>query len=108
MSPQNQYIVVLMTSSSVEEAKRITHALVSEKLIACGNIVPGIQSIFFWQGKTAEENEVLIIGKSKRSAFPEIVKKVKSLHSYTLPEIIALPLIEGSSEYLRWIEETVQ
>jgi periplasmic divalent cation tolerance protein len=108
MSPQNQYILVLMTSPSVEEAKRITHVLVSEKLIACGNIVPGIQSVFFWQGKVAEENEVLIIGKSKRSAFPGIVEKVKSLHSYTLPEIIAIPLIEGSSEYLRWIEETVQ
>jgi periplasmic divalent cation tolerance protein len=108
MSPQNKYIVVLMTSPSVEEAKKITHALVSEKLIACGNIVPGIQSIFFWQGKAAEENEVLIIGKSKRSAFPGIVEKVKSLHSYTLPEIIALPLIEGSEEYLQWIDETVQ
>ncbi|MBI3604418.1 MAG: divalent-cation tolerance protein CutA [Nitrospirae bacterium] len=108
MSPQNQYIVVLMTSPSVEEAKKITHALVSGKLIVCGNIVPGIQSIFFWQGKVAQENEVLIIGKSKRSAFPGIVEKVKSLHSYTLPEIIALPLIEGSEDYLQWIDETVQ
>ncbi|MHB8483547.1 MAG: divalent-cation tolerance protein CutA [Nitrospiria bacterium] len=102
------FIVVLITCPSLEEAQKITRSLVSEKLMACGNIVPGIQSIFFWQGKMSEENEVLIIGKSKRSAFPFIVEKVKSLHSYTIPEIIALPLIEGSSDYLQWIDDTVQ
>ncbi|MBI1821832.1 MAG: divalent-cation tolerance protein CutA [Nitrospirae bacterium] len=102
------FIVVLITCPSLEEAQKITRTLVSEKLLACGNIVPGIHSIFFWQEKVSEENEVLIIGKSKRSKFPLIVKKVKSLHSYTVPEIIALPLIESFPGYLQWIDETVR
>lgn len=101
------YIVVLITCASTEEAERVTEALVSEKLVACGNIISGLQSIFFWQGKVNKEKESLIIAKSVRRLFPSIVQKVKNLHSYTVPEIIALPLTEGSDDYLRWIDSVV-
>jgi periplasmic divalent cation tolerance protein len=103
-----EYIVILITCPSVEEAEKIARALISDKLIACGNMISGVNSLFFWQGKVSNETETLIIAKSIKRLFPLIVDKVKSLHAYTIPEIIALPLIEGSTEYLRWIEETVQ
>jgi periplasmic divalent cation tolerance protein len=104
----NEFIIILITCASSEEAERITEALVNEKLIACGNIVSGVQSIFFWQGKISKENEFLIIAKSVKKEFSSIVARVKTLHSYIVPEIIALPLVEGSADYLRWIEETLQ
>ena len=104
----NEFIIILITCASPEEAENITETLVSEKLIACGNIVSGVQSIFYWQGKVSKEKESLIIGKSVKTRFSSVVARVKTLHSYTVPEIIALPLVEGSAEYLRWIEETVQ
>jgi len=104
----NEFIVILITCASSEEAEKITETLVSEKLIACGNIVSGVQSIFFWQGKISKEKESLIIAKSVKKEFSSVVARVKTLHSYTVPEIIALPLIEGSAEYLRWIEETLR
>ena len=101
-------IVILITCASLGEAETITEALVSEKLIACGNIVSGVRSIFFWQNKISKETESLIIAKSIHKHFPSIIEKVKEMHSYTVPEIIALPLIEGSGDYLRWIESTVK
>lgn len=104
----NEFIIILITCASPEEAEKITETLVSEKLIACGNIVSGVQSIFYWQGKVSKEKESLIIAKSVKTRFSSVVARVKTLHSHTVPEIIALPLVEGSAEYLRWIEETVQ
>ena len=104
----HEFIVILITCASSEEAEKITETLVSEKLIACGNIISGVQSIFFWQGKVSKEKEALIIAKSVKDKFSSIVARVKTLHSYTLPEIIALPLVEGSPEYLSWTKETVQ
>ena len=104
----SEFIIILITCASPEEAEKITETLVSEKLIACGNIVSGVQSIFFWQGKVSKEKESLILAKSVKTHFSSIVARVKTLHRYNVPEIIALPLVEGSAEYLRWIEETVQ
>jgi len=108
MNDRIAYIIILVTCASREEAEEITQVLVAEKLIACGNIVPSVQSIFFWQGKVSNENESLILAKSTRDHFPTILKRVKSLHSYTVPEIIALPVIEGSPDYLEWISSTVR
>lgn len=101
------YIVVLITFPSEGEARKITRVLVEENLLACGNIISGITSIYRWQGKIAEEPEALMVGKTKRSVFPRLEARVKSLHPYTVPEIIALPLVEGSSQYLSWINESV-
>jgi periplasmic divalent cation tolerance protein len=102
----NPEIVVLVTAPSELEAEKIGQTLVGEKLAACANLVRGIQSIFFWQGKVCRESEVLIVIKTRSDLFEPLMARVKSLHSYTVPEIIALPIIKGSEDYLRWIRES--
>ncbi|MFA6379044.1 MAG: divalent-cation tolerance protein CutA [Candidatus Omnitrophota bacterium] len=97
-------IVIFITTKNVAQAKKISQALVSEHLIACANIVSGVQSLFWWQGKVDSASEALVIVKTKKSCFKRVVKTVKSLHSYQTPEIIALPIVEGERTYLKWLE----
>jgi periplasmic divalent cation tolerance protein len=101
-------VVIFVTASSSAEARRIGHALVEEKLVACANIVPGIRSIYHWQGKICDEPEILMVLKTRSGRVQKIIKRVRSLHSYTVPEIIVLPIAAGSKEYLRWIYETTR
>ncbi len=103
-----QYIVVLVTASSTEEAQKISEKLVKEKLIACVNIVSNIESIFRWKNKVYSEEEVLLIMKSRLELFEEIKDRVISLHSYKVPEIIALAVIGGFEEYLEWLKESTE
>lgn len=98
-------IVVLVTTSSEAEAQEIGEKLVESKLAACANIVASVQSIFRWQGEIADENETLMIIKSTKARLQAIIEKVKELHSYDVPEIIALPIVAGSEAYLNWIHE---
>lgn len=102
------HIVVFVTARDKAEAERIAKGLLEARLIACVNILDGIKSMFWWEGKIDQSQEALLILKSQKSCFPQIVEKVKSLHSYDLPEIIALPVIEGSKDYLAWINASVQ
>ena len=97
-------IVILVTAKNVREANKIASKLIEGKLIACANVVKGISSIFRWQGKVDKAKETLLILKSKKSCFPKIVKMVKKYHSYDVPEIIALPITDGSKDYLNWIK----
>lgn len=99
------YIVVLVTASSKEEANKIARGLLEEKLAACVNIVEGLESRFWWQGKIDHAQEALLIIKTQKSLFNKLAKKVQSLHSYTVPEIIALPIIGGNKAYLDWIND---
>lgn len=92
----------------MREARAIGRKLVEEKLAACANIIPRIESVFFWQGRIRQEREFLIVVKTQRAVFEPLVKRVKSLHSYSVPEIIALSITRGSNEYLRWIRETTR
>ncbi len=101
-------IVLLVTTPTVEEAEKISNRLVEEGLVACANIVPSVRSIFWWEGKVSRETEALIIMKSRRALFDRIVSAVKPLHSYTVPEIIALPIVSGSEEYLKWLRESTK
>jgi len=101
-------IIVLVTASSEAEAVKISNALVEEHLAACVNIVPGIRSLFFWKGKTQDEKETLLIVKSRQPLLDRLITRVKSVHSYTVPEIIALPVIGGSGDYLAWLKETTK
>lgn len=96
-------IVVLITAGSEAEATTIARALVEKELVACVNILPGIRSIFQWEGKVTEEQEVLLMAKTVSKVFQEVAATVKSLHSYSVPEVIALPIQEGLPEYLNWI-----
>ena len=101
-------IIISITASSDEEARKIATALVNEKLVACVNIIPKILSIYWWEGKVCQDDEVMLISKSKQSLFPAIIERVQSLHSYKVPEIISFPISEGLPEYLNWIEEVTK
>jgi periplasmic divalent cation tolerance protein len=98
-------IVVFITASNEDEAAKISRALVEARLAACVNIVKDIRSIYSWQGKIEDEKEVLMILKTQKFLLDSLMKKVKELHSYTVPEIIALPIADGSAEYLKWLRE---
>ncbi|KHE91558.1 MAG: divalent-cation tolerance protein CutA [Candidatus Scalindua rubra] len=99
------HIVIYITAGSISEAKKIGRALVEEKLVACSNIISPIRSIYSWQGKVCDDKEVLMILKSRQKLFKQIVKRVEKLHSYDVPEIIAMPIIDGSRKYLSWLNE---
>ena len=101
----SQPIVVLVTCGSEEEALKIANALVEEHLAACVNIISPIRSIYRWEGKIWDEKEWLLIVKTQSHRFGELEKKVKSLHSYAVPEIVSLPIVECSSSYINWLEE---
>ena len=100
-------LIVFVTVPSGEDASRIGEALVSEKLAACVNVVPGIESIYRWEGKVARDAEWLLIIKTTDERFEEMERRVKGLHSYTTPEVIALKISRGSAEYLKWLRGAV-
>jgi len=97
-------IIVLITVGSEEEAHKIAELLVNEKKAVCINIVPGVDSLFWWEGKLDSARERLLLVKTKASLFSEIISLVKEIHSYEVPEIIALPIIGGSEDYLKWLD----
>ena len=101
----SESLVVFVTCGSEEEGLKIAHALVEERLAACVNLVSSIRSIYRWEGKTWDEKEWLLIIKTRTARIEDVERRVKSLHSYSLPEIIALPIIKGSSSYLNWLKE---
>ncbi len=101
-------IIVLITASSGEEAAIIAEALVNEHIAACVNIVTEVRSLFFWEGRTRDEREALLICKSRQPLLKKLISRVKSLHSYAVPEVIALPIIAGSPEYLDWVRESTK
>ena len=98
-------IVVFVTVANRTEAEQIGQALVEKKLIACCNIIEPVFSIFHWQSKICRENEVLLMLKSVLDRFDLITEAVKKMHSYETPEIIALPIIAGSEDYLNWVRK---
>ncbi|MDA8433791.1 MAG: divalent-cation tolerance protein CutA [Nitrospiraceae bacterium] len=103
-----EYIVVLITAQKEDEAVEIAREIVEGRLAACVNIVRGVRSLYRWQGKTEDEEEVMMVAKTRRALFADLTKRVKELHRYSVPEIIALPIVEGSEDYLEWLgEETV-
>ena len=104
MSAANAYCVVFVTAGSRSEARRIARALLEQRLVACANIVPGIESHYWWEGKIDHAREWLLVMKTQRSKFRAVERAVKQLHSYQVPEIIALPLFAGQTDYLRWID----
>jgi len=98
-----EYITVFITAPNEEEAARISHAIVGERLTACVNIIRSVRSIYRWQGRVEDEQEVLMIVKTKRTLFERLQGRVRELHSYSVPEIIGLPVVEGSKQYLDWL-----
>ena len=97
-------IVVLIATGSGQEAHKIAALLVNEKKAACVNIVPRVDSLFQWKGNIDSARESLLLVKTKSSLLPEIISLVKGIHSYEVPEVIALPVIGGSEDYLKWLD----
>lgn len=97
------YVVVLVTAPNGDVAASIAHAVVEEKLAACVSIVPGLRSIYSWQGKICDDAEVLCLIKTRRALFPQLRDRVTTLHPYEIPEIVALPLTDGNAPYLAWL-----
>ena len=99
-------LIVLVTTPNAEEAARIADVLVSERLAACVNIVPGIESIYRWEGKVTRDRESLMIIKTTGERYDELERRVKELHSYSTPEVIALKIERGSEQYLNWLRDS--
>lgn len=102
-----RHVVVLVTTGSAEEAAAIGQAIVDEKLAACSNLVSSITSTYWWQGKVARAGEALLILKTREDLLEPLTHRVRELHSYTVPEVIALPIVGGNPDYLRWIDDSV-
>jgi periplasmic divalent cation tolerance protein len=101
-------VVILVTAASKRECRKIARHLVESKLAACVNIAQPIESIYRWEGKIAHDREYQLFIKSTRELFPEIKAAISELHSYHTPEIICLPIIEGSRNYLQWVGDSVK
>lgn len=105
--PNDTYCIVWVTAGSVAEATTIARALVEERLAACCNLLPGITSVYRWQGKVQEDEEVLLLCKTRHDLFESLAVRVRELHSYEVPEIVCTDLAHGSRPYFQWIEESL-
>lgn len=104
----SDHLVLFITVPNEEVAAQLARSLVEEKLAACVNRVPGVQSTYFWQGEVCVDSELLLIVKTQASHFEDLRTRVQELHPYTVPEIIALPIARGHADYLAWIDEVTQ
>ncbi|MEI8176526.1 MAG: divalent-cation tolerance protein CutA [Candidatus Omnitrophota bacterium] len=100
-------IVICVTTPTRALARRIVSSLIKKRLIACGNVLSGVSSFFIWKGKAAAARETLILMKTRKGHFRRVAAEVRRLHSYEVPEIVALPIVDGTEEYLRWIDSSV-
>ncbi len=105
---ESDTVVILITTGTDEEAHKIAHVLLVQRKAACVNIVPGVDSLFWWQDKIDSAQESLLIIKTKASLLDEIITSVKGIHSYEVPEIIALPIVGGNQDYLEWMGKEVK
>ena len=102
----NSEFVVFVTTANREEASRIAEIVVTERSAACVNIVPAVESIYWWEGKVTKENEVLLIIKTTEAAYSRLEHRIRELHSYATPEVIALRIEAGSDAYLEWLRQS--
>ncbi len=102
------YLIVFVTAKNIREANKISKEIIDQKLAACVNSIKDISSCYRWEGKIVKSKEVLLIIKTKNNLFKKLEKAIKSVHSYTVPEIIALPILGGSSDYLKWISSSIK
>ena len=103
---QTKNIVVMVTAKDEKEARGIARVLLEKKLAACVNVIKGVQSFFWWEGKVDQAQEILLVIKTCQKSLSQLIENVKAVHSYDVPEIIALPIVGGSEDYLNWVNET--
>jgi periplasmic divalent cation tolerance protein len=101
-------IVIFVTVGNSDDAAMLAKTLVEKRLAACVNLLPGVASWYWWEGKVTQDQEVLLMMKTSRDKFAALEKEVLRLHSYAVPEVIALQIVEGSKNYLNWIEESLK
>ena len=101
-------VIVFSTCASREEGKRIARVLVEERLAACVNVIDGIVSIYQWQGKVHEGDEVMLVVKSRRDLLARLQERLANMHSYEVPEAIAIPVVDGLPAYLEWLERELE
>lgn len=101
-------LVVLVTCPNQEVGETLGRVLVEERLAACVNVIPGLRSIYRWEGKICQDPEVLLVIKTRGTRLAALTRQVKALHPYSVPEVIALPLAGGSSPYLAWVRESTR
>lgn len=104
---QNEYCLMIFTAANKEEAEKIAQELVGKKMAACVNVFD-IASIYWWETKIEQDNEALGIIKTRKDLIETIIEEIKANHSYECPEVIAIPIIAGSKEYLDWIDDSVK
>ena len=97
--------LIYITAGNMDEARIIAKELVSHRLAACVNILNNIESVYWWEGKIQYEKEVVLIAKTKEHLVPELIDKVKSVHSYSCPCVVSVPIVEGNKPFLKWVEE---
>ena len=97
----------MVTCASSKEARSISESLLKKRLVACASVVSGVNSRFWWKGRIDSAKECLVLLKSKKENFVKIEKEIKRIHSYEVPEIIAIPVIAGSRDYLKWVEGAI-
>ena len=102
----SQELVVFVTTSNNEEASKLADVLVSDRLAACVNIIPAIQSVYRWEGKVNCDTEALMIIKTTDDRYAELERRVKEIHSYSTPEVVALKIDRGSEQYLNWLRDS--
>jgi len=105
---KEKYIMVFCTVPEMNTAEKLSKQLVEEKLAACCNIVQGVKSIYIWEEKLQEDQELLLIIKTREATFPALEKKIGETHPYAVPEILALPIIHGNPEYFKWMDDHVK
>ncbi|HOT96501.1 MAG TPA: divalent-cation tolerance protein CutA [bacterium] len=99
------FLLVMTTCASREEAAALADKLLKVRLIACANIIPGVHSLFHWRGKIDQADEAILLVKCRKRVFKDLVEWIQTHHSYEVPEILALPVVDGAKEYLEWLEE---
>lgn len=107
-SKSGEFIIVMITVSSLEDAKKIARRLIEEKVAACVNIIPSILSIYRWNGSITEDNEILLIIKTLRSSYTKLEELVLAIHPYQVPEIIATPIENGAERYMSWVRSQLR
>ena len=100
--------ITFSTCKDLRQANKIARALVKVKLAACVNIVPGVASIYAWEGRVEEGREVLLVIKSRSALSKRLAARVKALHSYSVPEVVTIPIASGNPDYLRWVRESTR
>ena len=103
----NQFCVVYVTVNEIDIAKKIATVLVEKKLAACCSILPEVESIYYWDGKVQNDSEFLLMIKSHFDKFDRVEEEILKVHTYDIPEIIAIPIVKGSEKYLAWLKDTI-